>query len=299
MRSRDLLCLIREIQGRLGDDVSLGRLARRAGWSPFHLQRAFQSLVGETPKQYTQRLRLERAAATLLVGTDTVTDVARSTGFRSHEVFSRAFRRRFGCAPALYRRRALAGVSPRDRARHAQLIAAAGPCIRLFHLPISLQNRKPNMPTLSITRQERPAQPILFIRRRVARGELQATLAECFGKLFEHGQKAGLAIAGFPLARYVTTGPGLWTVESAIPLAAPANGEGEMQAGFLHAGAVALGIHGGVYDDLHGTHAAIERWIEEKGYRVAGPPWEWYVTDPGELPNPADWRTEVYWPLAE
>jgi hypothetical protein len=42
-------------------------------------------------------------------------------------------------------------------------------------------------------------------------------LAECFGKLFAHGQKAGLPIAGWPLARYVSMGPGLWTVDAAMP----------------------------------------------------------------------------------
>ena len=26
-------------------------------------------------------------------------------------------------------------------------------------------------------------------------------------------------------------------------------------------------------------------------------PWESYVTDPGEVPDVKDWRTEVYWPL--
>ncbi len=155
------------------------------------------------------------------------------------------------------------------------------------------------MPTLSITRQERAAQPILFIRRRIARGELQGMLAECFGKLFAHGQKAGLPIAGWPLARYVSMGPGLWTVDAAMPLAAPAAGEGEMEAGFLHGGAVALGVHAGPYEQLPETNAAIERWIEANRYRVAGAPWESYVTDPGEHPDPADWRTEVYWPLAE
>jgi AraC family transcriptional regulator len=155
------------------------------------------------------------------------------------------------------------------------------------------------MPTISITREERAAQPILFIRRRIARGELQSTLAACFGTLFGHAQKAGLALAGFPLARYVSTGPGLWTVEPAIPLAAPAPGEGEMQAGFLPAGPVAHGVHGGPYDELTETHAAIERWIEANGYRTNGAVWEWYVTDPGQHPDPADWRTDVYWPLAQ
>jgi AraC family transcriptional regulator len=155
------------------------------------------------------------------------------------------------------------------------------------------------MPVISITREERVAQPILFIRRRISRAELQATLAESFGALYGHAQKAGLPIAGFPLARYVSTGPGLWIVEPAIPLVTPAAGEGEMQAGFLPDGPVALGVHTGPYDDLAETNAAIERWIETNGYRTNGAPWEWYVTDPAQHPNPQDWRTDVYWPLAQ
>ena len=92
--------------------------------------------------------------------------------------------------------------------------------------------------------------------------------------------------------------PGLMTIEPAMPLAASATGEGEMQSGVLAGGDVALGIHAGPYEALGETHAAIERWIEANGFRVGGAPWEQYVTDPGEHPNPADWRTEVYWPLA-
>ena len=71
-----------------------------------------------------------------------------------------------------------------------------------------------------------------------------------------------------------------------------------MEAGFLPAGPVAVAIHGGPYDSLQETYVALEKWVEENGHRVAGPPWEQYVTDPGEHPNPADWRTEVCWPLA-
>ena len=153
------------------------------------------------------------------------------------------------------------------------------------------------MPTLSITRQERPEQPILLIRRRIPRTQLQGMLAECFGKLFAHCQTAGLPLAGWPLARYVSMGVGLWTVEAALPLAMAVAGEGEMEAGVLPAGPVALGIHAGPYEQLPETNAAIEKWIEQNGWRVAGPPWESYVTDPGEHPNPADWRTEVFWPL--
>ncbi len=294
-----LLYLLRDIRRRIDSDVSLSRLAQRSGWSPFHLHRALRQALGETPKKYTRRLRLERAAATLVVGEGTLAQIARANGFASHEVFTRAFRQHFGCTPQHYRARGLPGSSRAQRARHAEVTESFGPCARLMHFPTQLSKRMPIVPTLSITRKDLPAQPILFIRRRIARSELQGTLAECFGRIFGHCQKSGIAIAGFPLARYVSTGPGLWTIEAAIPLAAPADGEGEMQAGNLPAGPVALGIHAGPYEQLIDTNAAIERWIEANGFTIAGPPWEWYVTDPAEHPNPADWRTEVYWPLAD
>ena len=155
------------------------------------------------------------------------------------------------------------------------------------------------MPTLSIVRQDRPEQPILYIERRVAQTELQPMLAECFGKLFGHGHQAGLPIAGWPIARYLSTGPGLWTVQAAMPVTTPVTGEGEMQAGTLPGGPVALAVHAGPYGQLSETYAAMEKWIETNGFQIAGAPWESYVTDPGQLPDPADWRTEVFWPLAK
>jgi AraC family transcriptional regulator len=294
-----LLDLLRDICIRLDRDVSLAALAARSGWSRFHLHRAFRQLAGETPKQYTQRLRLTRAAGTLATTDKTVLEIAIAAGFTSPEVFARAFRRQFERNPAQYRSEAFASASPADRTRHLAVTDASAPCLHLFHAPIVDSPRIRPMSVISITREERAAQPILFIRRRIGSAELQNTLGECFGALFGHAQKRGLAIAGFPLARYVSTGPGLWTVEPAVPLVTPAPGEGELQAGFLQAGPVAKGIHGGPYDELPETNVAIERWIEANGYRVDGPPWEWYVTDPAEHPNPADWRTEVYWPLAQ
>ena len=51
-------------------------------------------------------------------------------------------------------------------------------------------------------------------------------------------------------------------------------------------------------DQLAETYAALERWIDTNGFKVAGPPWESYVTDPADHPDQNDWRTEVCWPLA-
>ena len=298
---RDLLQLLRQIRQRLDADLSLDALATRSGWSPFHLHRAFRRMVGETPKQYTLRLRLEGAAARLLASDDSIVDVALAAGFTSHEVFTRAFRRHFDKTPAAYRSTALAGASPEVRARHRAITDTTGPCVGLFHLSVDQQHppRRISMPTLSIERRELAAQPALVIRRSIARADLQTTLGECLGRVFGHCQKVGIPLDGRPFTRYLSTGPGLWTIEAGKPLAISAKGEGDIEAVTLPAGPVALAIHGGLYDQLNETYVAIEKWMNANGVRPGGAPWESYITDPADYPNPADWRTEVYWPIAQ
>jgi len=295
---RKLLQLTSEIAREDDSDVSLAVLARRTGWSTFHLQRQFGRFAGETPKQFAQRVRLDRAAAALLSTEASILEIALDAGFASHEVFSRAFRRCFGRSPRAFRRSV--HFEPEQAARHRAIMQSVSPCIGLYRISLTEDGKGKRMPTPTIQRRVLDhEQPILFIRRRVAPSELQQTMGECFGALYAHGQTAGLLVAGLPIARYIATGPGLWTVDFIMPLAASADANGEMQAGTLASGPVAFAVHQGPYDSLPETNAAVERWIEQNGCSIGGPPWESYVTDPGETPNPADWRTEVFWPLGE
>ncbi|MGH8144556.1 MAG: helix-turn-helix transcriptional regulator, partial [Steroidobacteraceae bacterium] len=166
MRNQQLLSVLRGLCRRLDGDVSLAGVARGAGRSRYHLHRAFRSAFGETPKQFVQRLRLERAAARLASSTQSILAIALEAGFSSHEVFTRAFRRRFSCAPGRYRASALTGASAFERVQHMAHTVAIGPCIRLFHLPsspLSPPSRKSIMATVSITRVQLTAQPILLI----------------------------------------------------------------------------------------------------------------------------------------
>ncbi len=88
------------VQANLAGDLSLEALGGKAGLSPFHLQKVFRAVVGETPKAYASRLRLERAAFYLLVTDCNLLEIALESGYRSHETFLRAFRRHFGRRPA-------------------------------------------------------------------------------------------------------------------------------------------------------------------------------------------------------
>ncbi len=294
---RDILQLLREVQHRLNGDVSLETLAGRSGWSPFHLHRAFRKVVGETPKQYTLRLRLERAAVRLASGNDPVLSVASAAGFASHAVFTRAFRRQFGRTPTDSRAAALRGSEAQARARHAALAAATGPCVGIYHLPLEGTNRRVPMPLLSIERRELSPTPVLIVRARCARGEISKTIGESLGKAFPYAMRIGAALAGRPFTRYLSTGPGLYTIEAGCVLASPSPGDGDIEAATLPGGAAVVAMHAGSYETLADTYAEMERWAEKSQLRLAGAPWESYVTDPAEHPDPANWRTEIYWPV--
>ena len=154
------------------------------------------------------------------------------------------------------------------------------------------------MPTLSIDRRELTERPVLFVQLKTARHELAAAIAEGVGKAYGHAQTAGIALAGHPYTRYLTAGPGLMDIQVGMPLAAPAASSGDVQAGVLPGGSAVVAIHAGPYEQLGETYAAIERYMQTNGLRPAGPPWEWYTTDPAQHADPADWRTEVSWPVA-
>ncbi|WP_420433345.1 helix-turn-helix domain-containing protein [Hyphobacterium sp.] len=294
-----LLPLLQSISANRDDKRSLADFSASAGMPKYTLHRRFKRLLGETPKQYDLRLRLEHAAMLLATTARPVLAIALEVGFESHEGFTRAFRRMFDCPPAHFRARLKTQVNEDSRRRGAGLEHSVGPCLRLYGIrPRSGQERS-EMPTSEITLRKVERQPILFVRRRVSRTQLQPLFAECFPKIFQHCIASGIAIAGQPMARYVETGHGLWTIDSAIPVAVDAPSAGEIEAGEIQPGPVALAVHHGAYETLGETHAAIELWIEDSDHRAEGAPWESYVTSPAEYPDIADWRTEVFWPLVD
>ena len=284
----------------LDEDLSLGALAGQAGLSAFHLHRVFSAAAGETPKQFTLRLRLARASAMLLTTGDSVLDIALECGFQSHEAFCRAFRRRFRVTPSVYRTRGFVGGIELDEAReHAGVVDSVAPCIGLFHNHRDGGSQKNHM-AYSITKKEIAEQPVLVVRRRIKPSEVAATLGEVLGYVFTHAQQNGIALAGQPLTRYVEWGPGMWTIEAGMPVTAhfcESPLESEVRSATLPGGLVATTTHTGAYDKLNEAHAAVQQWIEAEGLTPAGAPWESYTTDPADYPDPKDWKTEIYWPV--
>lgn len=92
--------VVHYISDHLDDQVSLETLAGVAHYSPFHLQKVFKQIVGDSPKQYTIKLRLETAFHLLVIHPQkSVQEISVESGFSSPAVFSRAMKRYFGHSP--------------------------------------------------------------------------------------------------------------------------------------------------------------------------------------------------------
>jgi len=98
----------RYIAERLGEPISIKRLAQHCGVSWKTLQKAFADFRGVTPVAHVRNTRLDAARQALDAPDATVAEVAARYGFGSTTTFSLEYRKRFGVAPSRTKRRAAA-----------------------------------------------------------------------------------------------------------------------------------------------------------------------------------------------
>jgi AraC family transcriptional regulator len=93
------------IDADLGGDLSLGRLARVADFSPYHFHRVFKAMTGETLHAYVKRMRLKSAAVRLRHSPrPDVTRIALDLGFESPSDFARSFKAAYHVRPLAFAR---------------------------------------------------------------------------------------------------------------------------------------------------------------------------------------------------
>ena len=303
----ELLPLLARLTEVNGSQTTLAQLAVEDGRSPWHLQRIFGQEVGETPLQYGRRVRLQRAAALLLISDLKVIDIALRSGFDSHEGFTRACKAVFGLPPIEFRsqkRQPFHQLVEGDR-KYLATVARVAPCVGLYRTTcretVSTNERKARM-AYKISTKTIEETTFLFRRGQVEPSGLAEAFAGAFVPLFQFVMEQGLPLSGPPTTRYPNFGPGLITYEAGMPIGTTVAELQEMdvsdyEVGTLRSGLAASTIHSGPYDRLVDGHAALQRWITANNEQPGGAPWEVYITDPGEVPDPTEWQTELVHPL--
>jgi AraC family transcriptional regulator len=116
-RARDFL------HAHLGLQVRLSDVATAACLSPFHLLRTFQAAFRQTPHQYLNRCRLERAKFLLAKTRIPVTAICLDCGFTSLGSFSTFFQKSCGMSPRAWR--ASHGLVPKENSKIREVYLTA------------------------------------------------------------------------------------------------------------------------------------------------------------------------------
>jgi AraC family transcriptional regulator len=107
--------VVEYIEEHIHDPIPLEKLAQVSTYSPFHFQRLFKGIIGETPAGYVKRLRLENAAHLLIYEPQLpITQIALISGYSSLSSFTYSFNTYFKTSPKSWREGAYLQRFPRE-----------------------------------------------------------------------------------------------------------------------------------------------------------------------------------------
>lgn len=107
----------------------------------------------------------------------------------------------------------------------------------------------------------------------------------------------GLRPSGPPFAKYIGKPAETVEIEVGFPVPRTITPVDGVAPGTLPAGAAVRAVHVGPYATIGRTYGEMRTWMKHKGLEPANVMWETYLSDPSAQPDPATWRTEVWWPV--
>ncbi|MCS2153107.1 helix-turn-helix domain-containing protein [Scandinavium goeteborgense] len=95
------------IHNNINEHINIDYISKMSGYSKWHVQRMFKSVVGVSLIKYIRDRRLELAASLLLETHQNVTEVIQQIGYDDLCTFNRNFNKKFNASPTQYRRMAM------------------------------------------------------------------------------------------------------------------------------------------------------------------------------------------------
>ncbi len=96
--------VLQQIHLDIAKEHSVNTLSSLVSMSPFHFNRIFKDIVGESLHTYIRRVRLEHAANALIFNPNSsISEILIESGFISNSSFTHAFKEYFGVTPTKWR----------------------------------------------------------------------------------------------------------------------------------------------------------------------------------------------------
>lgn len=137
------------------------------------------------------------------------------------------------------------------------------------------------------------------VRETVPMDQLTAFFSRAFAETMAVVTAQGTRPVGPPFGKYHGEPGATVDVEAGFPVASPITATGHVTPGVLPGGRVVEATHVGPYDTMERTYAEVERFITAARLTPCDIMWESYLSDPHDEPDPATWRTEIFWPVRQ
>lgn len=136
-------CMIDWIEEHLDQDPILCKVSQEVGYSPWYCSVIFHDVTGLTLKNYVAGRRLSLATVAIRDTKERILDIAIQFGYSSQEALSRAFKDRYGCTPAAYRKNPIPipmaiskqVLSPKMNAERLKKMEEKRLDVRVEHIP--------------------------------------------------------------------------------------------------------------------------------------------------------------------
>ncbi|MFW6257420.1 MAG: SRPBCC family protein [Prolixibacteraceae bacterium] len=135
------------------------------------------------------------------------------------------------------------------------------------------------------------------VRKEVSFTEVGLVMDEMFGIVSNFIESANTGVAGMPFSIYHEMEGEKIDLECGIPISQLVEGTESVITGTYPETKCAAVDYYGDYRQLEDAHTALQAWIEEHRFQLAGSPIEFYLTDPATEPDPAKWHTQIYYPV--
>jgi AraC family transcriptional regulator len=127
--------------------------------------------------------------------------------------------------------------------------------------------------------------------------EIGPKMMQILQEVIGYVMMSGGEMAGHPYSLYHSFDIDSVEFEGGMPVAAAMEETETIKVSGIPGGKAAFALHVGPYEKLEETWKALEAWLDESDHERADLCWEYYLSNPVEEPDPAQWKTELYWLL--
>jgi effector-binding domain-containing protein len=161
----------------------------------------------------------------------------------------------------------------------------------------SLAKLNANAGSFTISEQDLAQRIVITVRDTCNAKTISKKLGSIYTKLSDLVKEKKMQVLKPPFAIYHHYAENQFDIEAGFEVNQKTASRDGVNCLVLPAGHAVCAKYYGPYEGTGKAYESLQKYIDEKKYKIAAPPIEEYVTDPTTEKNPSKWLTNIYYPV--